>query len=149
MKTVNWRVGVVAFFIAGVSFAAPCISTSGCTEWVTFSGTPARSLLYRTYPLDTRNDGITRAFIMVHGAGRDADNYFRTAIAAAFLGGALEDTMVISPRFASNDGRGCRDKLAANEVSWSCSGDSWRSVGISTTNDWLTSYDLADDILCK
>src|SRR5947209_2307746 len=150
MKTVNWRVGVVAFFIAGVSFAAPCISTSGCTEWVTFSGTPARSLLYRTYPLDTRNDGITRAFIMVHGAGRDADNYFRTAIAAAFLAGALEDTIVISPRFASKSGAatgGCQDSLSPNEVNWSCSGDSWRSGGVSQNQKELTSYDFADEIL--
>ena len=86
---------------------------------------------------------------MIHGAGRDADNYFRTAVAAAFLAGALEDTVVIAPRFASNDGRGCHDTLAANEVNWSCSGDSWRSGGVALTNDRLTSYDFTDQILRK
>ena len=85
--------------------AAPCINAGpGCTEWIAFNGGPARSLVYRTYSLETKNPAITRALIMIHGAGRDADNYFRTALAAAFLGGALDDTMVISPRFASNDG---------------------------------------------
>ncbi|MBZ5604212.1 MAG: alpha/beta fold hydrolase [Acidobacteriia bacterium] len=130
--------------------AAPCIAAApNCTEWITFSHGSARSLLYRTYALESKNPAITRAFILVHGAGRDADNYFRTAVAAAFLGSALEDTIVISPRFASNDGRGCRDALAANEVNWSCNGDSWRSGGTSPTNENLTSYDFADEILRK
>lgn len=130
--------------------AAPCITAdSRCTEWLSFSGGPSRSLLYRTYALDANNPQITRAFILIHGAGRDADNYFRTAVAAAFLGGALDDTIVLSPRFASNDGRGCRDTLAANEVSWSCSGDSWRSGGAATSNARLTSYDFTDEILRK
>ena len=84
---------------------------------------------------------------MVHGAGRDADNYFRTAAAAAFLARALEDTIVIAPRFASNDGRGCRDTLAENEINWSCSGDSWRSGGVAASNSQLTSYDFMDEIL--
>src|SRR5580658_11342478 len=104
--------------------AAACVAASPtCTEWLTFNSGPSRSLVYRTYALETPNPNITRAFILVHGAGRDADNYFRTAVAAAFIGDALENTVVISPRFASNDIRGCRDTLAANEVSWSCNGD--------------------------
>src|SRR5207248_5943036 len=125
------------------------VSTApACTEWITFGGGPARSLIYRTYSIDAPNPRITRALVMVHGAGRDADNYFRNAIAAAFLAGALEDTIVISPRFASN-AAGCRDTLAPNEVSWSCSGDSWRSGGASVSNDKLTSYDFTDEILRK
>ena len=136
------------FLAAGTAFAAPCTTTQGCTEWVTLGGGPARSLIYRTYPLETKNPNITRALIMVHGAGRDADNYFRTALAAAFLAGALEDTLVIAPRFASSAGN-CHDKLDTQEVSWSCSGDSWRSGGVAANNDKLTSYDLADEILRK
>jgi len=94
-----------AFLILSVSaFGAPCVTaTNECTEWLTFGAGPSRSLLYRTYPLDGRNEKIARAFILIHGAGRDAHNYFRTAVAAAFLGAALEDTIVISPRFASNE----------------------------------------------
>ncbi|MBI3401848.1 MAG: hypothetical protein HY048_10550 [Acidobacteria bacterium] len=44
------------------------------TDWVVFNGGPARSLIYRTYSLTQRNGRITRALIMVHGAGRNADN---------------------------------------------------------------------------
>ena len=130
----------------------PCISAkTECTEWITFGGGPARSMFYRTFALDQRNDRITRAFVLVHGAGRDADNYFRTALAAAFLADALENTIVISPRFASSD-RGCQDKLAPNEVSWPCNGDSWRSGGaadVSYRDGKLTSYDFMDEILKK
>jgi len=87
--------------------------------------------------------------MVVHGAGRDADNYFRTALAATFLAGALEDTIVIAPRFASNDGRGCMDTLAANEVNWPCNGDSWRSGGVASNNEKLMSFDFSDEILSR
>jgi hypothetical protein len=105
-------------------------------------------MVYTSYPLSTANPQITRAFIMVHGTNRDADNYFRTALAAAFLAGALDDTVVIAPRIASAAGS-CHDQLASNEVSWSCGGDSWRSGGTSTSTDKLTSFDFVDELLRK
>ena len=54
-------------------------------------------MVYRTHALGTRNDAIRRALIMVHGTNRNADHYFATATAAAFLAGALDDTIVIAP----------------------------------------------------
>ena len=39
----------------------------------------------QSYALDKKNEGITRAFIGVHGGGRNADNNFRSLLAAAFL----------------------------------------------------------------
>jgi pimeloyl-ACP methyl ester carboxylesterase len=133
--------------VAGSASAAPCTTaTANCSEWVKLHSGPAQSLIYRSHPLTTRNDAIVRALIMVHGAGRDADNYFRTAMAATFLAGALDDTIVISPRFASKDS-GCADTLAPNEVSWACNGDSWRSGGVASSDKSLTSYDFADEIL--
>lgn len=143
----------LAFFAATLLSAAvqaaPCVTTTAqaCTEWVVFHGGPSRSLVYRTYPLETRNENITRAMIMVHGAGRDADNYFRTSVAAAFLAGALDDTIVISPRFASNAGPGCRDSLGPNEVSWNC--NSWRSGGPAASDQAVSSFDFVDEILRK
>jgi len=134
-------------FISSTAYAAdPCkTATPECTRWVSLGG-DSRSLIYSTYPLDKKNDQIVRALIVVHGQGRDADNYFRTSLAATFLANAMTDTVVISPRFASSDG-GCRDPLAANEVSWPCGGDSWRSGGTSTNNKSLTSYDFMDAIV--
>src|ERR1700686_1666671 len=115
---------------ATAACAQPCIAPANCTDWIALGGGPSRSLLYRSHPMDVKNDKITRALIVVHGAGRNADDYFRTGVAAAFLAGALDNTIVIAPRFASKD-RGCNDTLAANEASWSCGGDSWRSGGVA------------------
>lgn len=140
--------GMSLLVLSGVAQAAPCVTAvQSCTEWVTLGGGPSRSLVYRTYSLDTRNENISRALIMVHGAGRDADNYFRTAVAAAFLAGALDDAIVISPRFASNAGQACRDALAPEEVNWNC--NSWRSGGPATNNPNVTSFDFVDEILRK
>ncbi len=143
--------GIVLFcWLACLSaWGAACTTaTTACTEFVTLGGGPSRSLIYRTYPLDTRNEKITRALIVIHGTNRDADNYFRTALAATFLGNAFDDTVVIVPRIASNSGT-CHDALAPNEVSYSCGGDSWRSGGVATNNDKLTSFDFIDEILRK
>src|SRR5882724_12820083 len=99
---------ISVLLLAGTAWAGACTDTAKCTEWVTLGGGPWRSRIYTTYSLNTPNPAITRAFILIHGTGRDADNYFRTATASAFLGGALTNTVVISPRFASNEGNACR-----------------------------------------
>jgi pimeloyl-ACP methyl ester carboxylesterase len=123
-------------------------ATAACTEWVALGSGPARSLIYRTHSLDARNDAIRRALVMVHGTNRNADHYFSTATAAAFLAGAVDDAVVVAPRIASAAGN-CRDKLDANEVSWSCTGDSWRSGGAAVSHPDLTSFDFVDQILRK
>ena len=115
---------------AQTSAPACTTATAACTEWVALGSGPARSLIYRSRSLDTPNPSIQRALIMIHGTNRNADDYFTTAILAAFLGHALDDTVIISPRIASQSGS-CKDTLAENEVSWSCTGDSWRSGGNS------------------
>jgi pimeloyl-ACP methyl ester carboxylesterase len=130
-------------------FAAPCTTpTNACAEWIALGSGHARSLVYRSYPLDSRNHRIRRALIMVHGSDRDAQGYFQVGIAAARLAGSLNDTIVISPRFASRDSLTCRDTLAAEEINWPCEGNSWRSGG-NASGTTLTSFDLADEILRK
>ena len=127
--------------------APPCTADKDeCVRWIAL-GSGARSFVYSTYALDGRNEAITRALIVIHGTGRDVDTYFRTAAAAAFLAGALDDTIVISPRFASNNGKTCNDRLAADEVNWPCNGNSWRSGGVAAGNEALTSFDFMDEIL--
>jgi hypothetical protein len=131
------------------SAPAACVTaTAACTEWVALGSSGARSLIYRTRSLDARNENVRRALIMVHGTNRNADHYFSTAATAAFLAGALDDTVVISPRIASAAGS-CHDTLEPNEVSWSCTGDSWRSGGNAASHPDLTSFDFVDDILKK
>jgi pimeloyl-ACP methyl ester carboxylesterase len=105
-------------------------------------------MVYRSFPLDAPNPHIRRALIMIHGALRNADHYFATANAAAFLAGASGDTLVIAPHFASGEA-GCSDKLRPAEVSWSCIGDSWRSGGGAASDHRLTSFELVDALLRK
>jgi pimeloyl-ACP methyl ester carboxylesterase len=121
----------------------PCTTpTTACERWITFGPGPARSMAYGSYPLDTPNPAITRALIMVHGAGRNADHYFETAMAAAFLAGALENTLVLAPHFTAG-----RDQPAPNEVVWPEGANSWRSGGPSPTNPTLTSFDFVDQLI--
>lgn len=61
---------------------------------------------------------MPRAMIIIHGEGRKANDYFSTAMAAAFLADAIKETIVISPRYASNAGRTSKDSLAENEIAW-------------------------------
>ena len=127
--------------------AAACTTpTAACERWIGMGRGRARAMAYATYPLDRPNPRIRRALIMVHGTLRNADHYFTTATGAAFLARALADTIVIAPAFHS-DAKGCGDKLAADEVSWSCTGDSWRSGGTSLSDANVTSFDFVDAIL--
>jgi len=124
----------------------PCTTAApACAEWVTVGAAPWRSLVYRSHPLDQPNAAITRVFVLVHGAGRNADDYYRSAVAAAFLADALENTLVIAPRMASNDGGSCRDSLAVHEISWHCG--TWRSGGPALNHPAVTSFDFLDAVL--
>jgi pimeloyl-ACP methyl ester carboxylesterase len=131
------------FLLAQV--AQPCTTpTTACERWITYDGTAARSMVYASHPLDAANPRITRALILVHGAGRNADHYFATAMAAGFLAGALENTIVLSPRYVT---RADSATTHANEVVWSSGGNNWRSGGFSTTNPGLTSFDFLDRLV--
>src|ERR1043166_3085543 len=130
---------------SSIAHAAPCTTpTTACERWITFVAGPARSMVYSNFPLDTRNTAITRALIMVHGAGRNADHYFETATAAGFLAGALENTIIIAPHFTAG-----QDKAAANEVIWPEGGNSWRSGGMSPNNPTISAFDFIDEIVRK
>jgi hypothetical protein len=137
---------LAALFLSVAAYAAgPCITaTTPCTEFVTLNGGPTRTMIYRSHPLNVKNEKITRALIVIHGTNRDADNYFRSTLAAAFLADALDDTVLIVPHIASA-AASCKDTLAPDEVSWNC--NSWRTGGPSVANDKLTTFDMVDEIL--
>jgi pimeloyl-ACP methyl ester carboxylesterase len=139
----------LAGFLTSAAFApaavAPCTkATTDCERWITFGGGPARSMVYASHALDVPNPAITRALIMVHGAGRNADHYFETSTAAGFLAGALDNTIIIAPRFIAG-----RDTASANEVMWPEGGNSWRAGGMSPTNPTISSFDFVDEIVRK
>jgi pimeloyl-ACP methyl ester carboxylesterase len=146
MRIINIAAAVLlTSSLAAAQKPQPCTHPeTACERWITFGAGPARSMVYGSYPLNVRNAGITRALIMVHGAGRNADHYFETSMAAAFLAGALENTIVLAPRFIAG-----QDKPSANEVMWPEGGNSWRAGGVSPTNPTLTSFDFVDELIRK
>ena len=131
---------------------AQCVTTpASCTELVDVGGGPRRILVYRTRALTTRNDSVTRALVVVHGAERAARWEFRSVLAAAFLTGNLESTLIVAPRFKTNDGSSCADSLAVNELSWNCDvarGD-WRVGGLALNDSSLSAFDAMDAILLR
>ena len=154
----RWLIGLCAVVILvphGVlapraGAAAPCTSaTAECLEWIAVPGSTTQTAVYRSRSLAARADGVTTAFLLVHGAGRDAQNYFRHALAAAFLAGGLERTVVIAPRFASSGDGACRDAVAAQETRWTCEGgrESWRTGGNAVNDPAVASFDVVDAIL--
>ncbi len=147
IRIVIWLFGIV-ILTAGHAFAAPCTKPAECSEWVALRDSSARLLIYRSLPLSVRNPDVKRALVVIHGQGRDADNYFRHALAGAFLASGLDDTVIISPRFASNNGAGCSDTVSEREATWQCGGASrWTAGGASVNNGDITSFDVIDQIL--
>jgi len=145
---------MVWLLVAGAA-PGPC-TTSACTEWVRPPGHKSGVLVHRSHPLDVRNDRVRRALVFVHGIKRDAEDHFRTALAAAFLVDALEDTIIVAPRFASsaggpgNESGDCHDALAPDEANWVCDAkrpDTWRSGGVAVGPDRLSSFDVIDEIV--
>src|SRR5260370_36248876 len=88
-----------------------------CIEKISPGSNAKYSKIYRSFPLTEKNAAIERALIVIHGAGRDAHNYFASAVAGALIAGALRNSVILAPRFASTNGSGCRDTLGADEIS--------------------------------
>ena len=147
--------GLVAWTMAtsawSQSSAAPCTATDpACTEWIAVQPHPQRLLVYRSYPLDRRNESIVRALVTVHGGLRLAADQFTNELAGAFLAGALADTILVAPRFASNTTAACIDDIDAQEANWICEDarpESWRNGSAAIGNPQLTSFEFADEIV--
>lgn len=139
-----WTLGILLpASLASQAASTPCTSpTITCEQWVAIGGGPARGMVYSSFTLDSQNPAVTRALILVHGTRRNADHYFETATAAAFLAGALGNTVVISPYFAADT-----DRVEPNEVLWPNRGDSWRSGGLSVSHPALSAFDFMDAIV--
>jgi hypothetical protein len=130
--------------------AQPCLAaTEACAELFPVPGTDAGLTVYRTHPLGERNDTITRAVLLVHGAGRNASDQFDTLLAGALIAGTLDDTLLIAPRFASNH-ESCGDALAQNELNWDCGANrsgGWRTGSPGISHPQTTTFDATDALL--
>ena len=132
-------------FAATLALAAePCLQPdSTCSEHLVVGNRFV--IAYRNYPLEAANSTVDRALIMVHGAQRNGDGYFATAMASAAATGNLLNTIVIAPVFRGREGRGCNDAVQPGELFWSCQG--W-NAGLPAIDEKNTnSFAVMDRIL--
>ena len=103
-----------------------------------------------THPIDAASSKVTRALVVIHGSGRDAEHAFEAAVEAAKLAHALDDTIIIAPRFSSNDGGLCNDVLEEHETNWGCEANNgWQAGGTAADDDRLTTFDVVDRVLTQ
>lgn len=154
-RSVTYVLSVVAQSIAIVTPAvvnAQCATApAACAEFVPVGEGLRQILVYRSHPLTTPNSSITRALVVVHGAERAAQYEFRSALAGAFLAGALDNTVIIAPRFMANDVSNCTDSLHTNELNWECDVQrvDWRLGGVARNDSTTSSFDGMDAILLR
>lgn len=141
---------VIALFVAFVASAASAGESAGIRSVAEYrqdlaigSGSE-HVVLFANRDLARRDPAIRRVMVVIHGAGRNADDYFRSAMAAAYLAGTLESTLIIAPRFTGGAGD-CRDGPAKDELSWTC--DSWKFGEPSVADGSVNSFQVVDRII--
>ena len=140
---------VVVLSISRLAMGQCVTKPNSCRELVPVRGGRQGVMVYANRPLTARNDTVTRAIVVIHGAGSSGRYEFRSVLASTFLSGNVATTLVVAPHFATNDGTACRDSLAANELNWNCdvvAGD-WRMGGRARNDSSLSSFDAVDAIL--
>lgn len=102
----------------------PCLtSTPSCEERIEVANgvyLPA----FTSHSIVDGDPNVTRAVIMVHGLGRNADDYFDTSVTAATNEGVLGQTLLIAPHFQA-----AADGPAPDEARWTVEG--WRRGDVS------------------
>lgn len=141
------RAALLLLILAGAAVSQPCShGTPACLEPLPMGG--GRSvMMYRSHPLQKAHPKVTRALIVIHGASRNADDYFPSGMAGAYLAGAVDNTIVVAPRFAGTGSKTCDDKLAPGEIGFACSGNDWRGGGPAIGVPAVTTYDVIDALI--
>jgi pimeloyl-ACP methyl ester carboxylesterase len=99
--------------------------------------------VYASFGLDKHNPHVRRAFVVIHGADRNADTYFETAVSATAAAGASLRTVIVSPRFQTLE-----DGPAPDEPYWSSGG--WKEGHLSSVDGLVprvSSYAALDNVL--
>lgn len=124
---------------------APCTSASqDCYRSVSLedaSQNTGNFKFYSTHPIYLENaewEKLKYAVIVVHGANRDADNYYNWLLGPLTNSGLLESTILISPEFISSTG------AATDDLYWN---SDWREGQKSTSNAKISSFEAIDALL--
>jgi hypothetical protein len=125
---------------------APCTSTSlDCYRNLSITNNAGGSgnfSFYSSYPIDLDNarwEKLTSAVIVVHGLGRDADNYFSYMMSSLRSQNYEDETLLIAPFFkASQDAQ-------SGDLYWSSS--AWREGQTSDGAANISSFAVIDQVL--
>lgn len=117
---------------------APCLVAKACADTLELSGGGTLSY-YHSLPL-AGSEAVVRALVVVHGNGRNADDYFDHAVAATRLERRTADTLVIAPAF-----RAGVDRPAPGEHYWSKGG--WKVGDRSRDPKRVSSFAVMDELL--
>ncbi len=120
--------------------AAPCLKPEvACSEKLAVG--KGRVTVFRTHPLATGSaPEVKLAYIMVHGAGRNAADYFAWTLASTAAAGHLDSTAVAAPHFKVRS-ETAGDAVSEGELYWASEG--WKS-GEAALNGPEFSYDAMD-----
>jgi hypothetical protein len=86
------------------------------------------------------SSAATRAVVVIHGTGRNAEGYFQRTMAAAKTAGASDSTMIVAPWF-QDEGKG-----GSGDSTWD--NDAWK-VGYAAENGGPSSFTAVDDVLAS
>lgn len=102
-------------------------------------------VIWRSHSLtDGAHPAVERAYIMVHGTNRNAEDYYRWTLAATLVADQLEQTAVVAPHFKVRTREDRGDEVAPGEWYWT--NEAWKS-GDAALNGKVYSYDVMDRIL--
>ncbi|MBM3786499.1 MAG: hypothetical protein FJW30_19245 [Acidobacteria bacterium] len=134
---------------ASIYAAEPCSTgTPNCLDKLQMGDKGRFVSVYRSHPIDKGGKEFTRVLVSIHGAGRNADDYFPSAMGGAYLAGALANTLVVAPRFAGGGTANCKDPLSPGEIAFRCSGDNdWRGGGPGVDQPAVTTYGVIDELI--
>jgi pimeloyl-ACP methyl ester carboxylesterase len=137
------HVWLLLLAVMQVVVAQPCTTgTAACTEKLPMGPKDRFVTIYRSHSLAQPNTLFKRALVVIHGAGRNADDYFASGMGGAFLAGALNDTLVVAPRFAA-----AKDTLEPGEILFHANGDDWRGGGPGVDVPEVTTYHVIDELI--
>ncbi|NVK83229.1 MAG: Ig-like domain-containing protein [Cytophagia bacterium] len=132
--------GVVREMPACTSASQDCYRTVSLQDASQNSG---NFRFYANYPIYLENaqwEKLKYAIIVVHGANRDADNYFNFLVNPLNSEGLMENTILISPEFKDNS------TASNNDLYWN---SDWREGQKSTSNTKISSFEAIDAILTR
>ena len=125
----------------------PCVIAALCSGRVALASGVFLPY-YATYALEGGAAGsptpVERAVVVVHGNGRNADDYFERVVTAAEQAGRLDATVIVAPRFQTRD-----DAPLSGEPYWTSAG--WKRGHLSTggATPPISSYQAIDTIVAR